>query len=179
DQGRGGIRMESEQGRGNAFHAYFPAMPERLPAIPELQASLIEPAAPAGSVPNRGTILVVEDEENIRHMVSSMLTSQGYRVLEAGGAREADYIHENHEGEIDVLLTDVIMPGRSGREIARDFRRLRPGIRIVFMSGYSDEGLLQGMESSHAVLLEKPFTASELLRKLAEAEEMAGAKAGI
>ncbi|HLP41754.1 MAG TPA: ATP-binding protein, partial [Fibrobacteria bacterium] len=89
DQGRGGIRVESEEGRGNAFHAYFPVMPDRIPAMPERQARLTETTAPSGSVPHRGTILVVDDEENIRHMVSSMLTSQGYRVLEAGGAREA------------------------------------------------------------------------------------------
>jgi CheY-like chemotaxis protein len=121
-------------------------------------------------------VLVVEDEEDVRHLVGSILRNHGYEVLEASGAREALHIHERHAGPIHVLLTDVIMPGKSGREVARELRRLRPGIRTIFMSGYTDDTLFQqSLEASQALFLGKPFTPSALLRKLAESAELAGA----
>jgi signal transduction histidine kinase/ActR/RegA family two-component response regulator len=177
DQARGGIRMTSDEpgtagGSGTVFYAYFPkAAQQDWEMRPDAEAPVPERR-------REETVLVVEDEENVRHLVGSVLGSKGYQVLEASGAREAMYIHENHPGPIHYLLTDVIMPGRSGRELARDLQRARPGIRTIFMSGYTDDVLLQqGLEASKALFLGKPFTPKDLLRKFAEAEDRVAAPA--
>jgi CheY-like chemotaxis protein len=121
----------------------------------------------------RETVLVVDDDESIRHLAASVLRSEGYEVLEASGAREAMFLHEQHRDSIHTLLTDVIMPGRSGRDLALELQRRRPGIRTVFMSGYTGDILLeQGLETSRALFLGKPFTPAGLLAKLAEARSM-------
>lgn len=113
------------------------------------------------------TILVVEDEENVRTLVRHVLEGEGYTVLEASGAREALYTHENHQGRIDLLLTDIILAGRSGREIAKDFMELRPGIHIIFMSGYIDDVLMRNeLEHSRAMFLPKPFSPVRLTQKV-------------
>jgi two-component system cell cycle sensor histidine kinase/response regulator CckA len=173
DQAKGGIRIRTEEGKGTVFLVYFPVSPAM-----DWDARLASPPAPS-SRRREETVLVVEDEENVRRMVGSVLRGQGYHVLEASGAREALFTHENHAGPIHVLLTDVIMPGRSGREVALELQRLRPGIRTIFMSGYTDDAMLrQGLEASRALFLGKPFTPSELLRKLAEAEVLTPSPAG-
>ena len=121
--------------------------------------------------------MVVDDEENVRHMAAVALRGEGYDVLEASGAREAMFLYEQHPGPISFLLTDVIMPGRTGRELALDLQRLHPGLRTIFMSGYTGDALLeQGLESSRALFLGKPFTPAQLVAKLAEAGALTEAR---
>ena len=110
------------------------------------------------------TVLMVEDEESVRKLVRIVLEEAGFNVLEASGAREALYTHENHSGGIDLLLTDIVLSGKSGREIAKEFLELRPGIRVIYMSGYTDDAVVRhGLVAEGARFLQKPFTPLALL----------------
>jgi signal transduction histidine kinase/CheY-like chemotaxis protein len=173
-QNKGGLKVVSDPGKGAAFYAYFRRTGEDWSAGP-----LPDPVeAPVARAPKE-TVLVVEDEENVRTLVRHVLEAQGYRVLEASGAREAMYMHENHEGGIDLLLTDIVLSGKSGREIAKEFAELRPGIRIIFMSGYTDDTVIRSeLEKTRALFMGKPFTPSQLLQKVRAALEGAEARAG-
>lgn len=117
------------------------------------------------------TVLVVEDEESVLALVRSVLEARGYAVLEASGAREAMYIHENHPGRIDLLLTDIVLSGKSGREIARDLTELRPELRVIFMSGYADALIRNELERNSAAFLRKPFSPAILLEAVRQALE--------
>ncbi|MEO7425315.1 MAG: response regulator [Fibrobacteria bacterium] len=113
------------------------------------------------------TILVVEDEDAVRMLVKTVLQSHGYVVLEASGAREATYIRENHPGTIELLLTDIVLSGRSGREIAKEFLEHIPGIRVIYMSGYTGDFAFQAeLEKSNAIFMDKPFSPDRLLRNV-------------
>jgi PAS domain S-box-containing protein len=112
------------------------------------------------------TVLLVEDEEIVRDPVGRMLTRHGYTVLTADGADEAMVIVSEHPGTIDLLLTDVVMPGRSGKELSVAVILLRPAIKVLFMSGYSKDVIgHQGVLEQGVNLIEKPFSAEDLLRK--------------
>ncbi|GEM_PF-6154153 len=169
-QNRGGIRIVSELDKGTACYVYF-----RKDAEDWTQS--VRPAEPTPAEAESGqgktrteTILVVEDEENVRKLVRHVLAAQGYTVLEASGAREAMYMHEHHPGPIHLLLTDIVLSGKSGREIAKEFLELRPGIRVVYMSGYTDDtGFRKELEKSNAQFLGKPFTPTRLLQKVRDA----------
>lgn len=116
---------------------------------------------------NRGseTILLVEDEESLRHIVIDLLTQLGYRVLGASCGKEALALAEKHIGKIDVLVTDVLLPEQKGPELANAIRGLRPGMKVIFVSGGvpSDSALTKG-----ATLLMKPFTVKMLSAKVRE-----------
>jgi two-component system, cell cycle sensor histidine kinase and response regulator CckA len=114
------------------------------------------------------TIVVAEDAAPIRKMVCAMLAQSGYRCLEAGDGREALTLVEAAPQAIDLLLTDVIMPNMGGVELARRVSRIEPNVRILFMSGYSDDPLVRSIERSPALFLAKPFTAPTLLDKVRE-----------
>jgi two-component system, cell cycle sensor histidine kinase and response regulator CckA len=117
------------------------------------------------------TIVVAEDAEPIRKMVCAMLGQAGYRCLEAGDGREAlDLITAAPEA-VDLLLTDVIMPHLGGIELSRRVARVKPDIRILFMSGFSDDPIVRSLERARAVFLAKPFTATLLLEKVRSALE--------
>jgi CheY-like chemotaxis protein len=154
EQNRGGLKVASEPGQGTSLYAYFPLCEEDWSGVPS------EPTAEGGESRPRETILVVEDEENVRSLVRHVLEGQGYVVLEASGAREAMYVHENHAGRIDLLLTDVMLPGKSGRELARELLEVRPATKIIFMSGYTEDSVIRTeLERSKAALfLGKPFS---------------------
>src|SRR6516225_3275592 len=116
---------------------------------------------------NRGseTILLVEDEESLRHIVIDLLTQLGYRVLGASGGKEALALAEKHSGKIDVLVTDVLLPELTGPELANVLRGIRPGMKVIFVSGgVASESTL----SSGATLLMKPFTVKMLSAKVRE-----------
>jgi len=166
--------VESKEEEGSAFHLYFQAG-TRKNGVPK-------PAADERPVPNperKETVLVVEDEDSVRRLVKLTLIGQGYRVLEASGERDALRIHEKYRGAVHVLLTDVVLPGKSGREIAKAIEALRPGIRIVFMSGYAEDPLFQqSIEKTGADFLAKPFTPSQLLTKVRHALEKTGSGSG-
>ena len=117
----------------------------------------------------RETILVVEDAEEIRRMVCGMLASQGYTCLSAGDGVDALEMIECGTDRVDLMLTDMIMPNMMGAELARRVARLKPEIRIVLMSGFSDDPLVRSFQRAPAVFLPKPFTASALCAKVRQA----------
>jgi two-component system, cell cycle sensor histidine kinase and response regulator CckA len=161
-QSQGFIGVESTPGAGTTFRIYLPHTTD--PAEPE-------PAAAARKAPPRGseTVLLVEDELTVRAVARVALTRQGYRVLEAAGGQEALSLTATGTGTIDLLLTDVVMPGMSGPELAERLTGRRPGLRVLYMSGYTDEAVVkEGRLARGAPLLVKPFTPEDLARKVRE-----------
>ena len=112
------------------------------------------------------TILVVEDGEAVRNLVCLMLVQNGYGVLEARDGREALRLCETHPEPIQLVLTDLVMPNMKGAELAERLRRARPGLRILLMSGYPDEPVVQRPGREPLALLPKPFTSVELVEKI-------------
>lgn len=112
------------------------------------------------------TILVVEDAESIRKMVCAMLGQAGYRCLEAGDGEEAYRLVHGAPRAVDLILTDVMMPKMGGPELARRVSQLRPDLRVLFMSGYSEDPVVRSLERSAPLFLAKPFTAGALLEKV-------------
>jgi CheY-like chemotaxis protein len=118
-------------------------------------------------VPPSETVLLVEDDERVRLFVTNVLKRNGYRVLEAHHAQGALEIAGRHVGAIDLLLTDVVMPGLNGRELAERLCAVQPGIRVLFMSGYSSDAILErGIRASEVQFIQKPFTIDALTAKV-------------
>jgi PAS domain S-box-containing protein len=159
-QSGGYITVDSEVGAGTTFRIYLP----RVNGTEELQSLEAKPAA---REPGSGTVLLVEDEDAVRSLVETILTSDGYKVLVADSPEEATGICRAFPGTIDVLLTDVVMPEMSGPELAERLLGLRSGLKVVYMSGYAGEHLdEQGVSAEGASLLQKPFTAAALEEKI-------------
>jgi len=162
-QAGGHISLYSEHGKGTTVKIYLPALPRgaRAPAPLPVKAEM-----PAGT----GTILVAEDEETVRALAARCLEKLGYGVLQAADGTEALLAAEGCAGRIDLLLSDVVMPGMSGKELAERLLRQRPETRIMFMSGYAS-GAVQTMEElpADALFLQKPFTPSALARRVRDA----------
>ena len=159
-QSGGSIYVYSEEGRGTTFKIYLPAATGTAEA-----ASSADPAAELGSE----TVMLVEDDESVRNLVRTMLETKGYNVLSAAGAAEAERICAAETGGVDLLLTDVVMPEVNGRVLAERLAALSPSMRILFMSGYSDEAVYRhGEISPNASFIEKPFTDRTLARKVRE-----------
>jgi two-component system cell cycle sensor histidine kinase/response regulator CckA len=156
-QAGGRIDVESAPGRGATFRIL-------LPVATGAHAAASNGTAP----PARGggeTVLLVEDDAGVRRFARKVLEDGGYAVLEAAGGAEAERFAAEHRGPIALLLTDVVMPDMDGRATADTVRSLRPDVRVVFMSGYSEDAVLRrGVASSTASFLPKPFTADRLLR---------------
>ncbi len=112
------------------------------------------------------TILVVEDGDAVRSLVCRMLVQNGYRVLEARDGRDALHLCELHPETIQLVLTDVVMPNMSGGELASRLARLRPDLRVLFMSGYTAEPVVQRLERESVAFLQKPFTSIALAEKI-------------
>jgi CheY-like chemotaxis protein len=132
-----------------------------------------EEREPAGTEPavrtGTETILLVEDETGVRQLVREMLQRLGYKILEASNGPEAIRIFERHQGFIDLLLTDVIMPQVSGRELAERLKGVRPSLKVLYISGYTDDMLAHhGVLESNVFLLQKPFAPDDLAKKLRE-----------
>jgi two-component system cell cycle sensor histidine kinase/response regulator CckA len=169
-QSGGFISVYSEPMHGTSFKIYFPRCDEAPLAneVPEMAV------LPGGAE----TVLVVEDQPAVRTIVCRMLKQQGYRVLEAPGGEEAVEIASHHRGCISLLLTDVIMPKMSGRELADKMERLVPGIRTLFVSGYTDDAIVhQGVLEEHMQFLQKPFTRDALIRKVRDVLDSTAAAA--
>ncbi|MGA2131830.1 MAG: response regulator [Bryobacteraceae bacterium] len=114
----------------------------------------------------RETILVVEDGDAVRNLVCRMLVQNGYRVLEARDGRDALRLCESHPDSIELVLTDLVMPHMPGAELAERLRKLRPALRVLLMSGYTDEPLLQRLGRDCLDFLPKPFTSLDLVDKV-------------
>jgi PAS domain S-box-containing protein len=126
------------------------------------------------SSPGTETILLTEDEEGVRRLAREILSGNGYKVLEAGNGREALLLSEGHRGGIHLLLTDVMMPKMGGRELVERIRLQRPDLRILYMSGYTDDAILRhGVMENGIPFLQKPFTAEGLARKVREVLDVA------
>ncbi|MGB0035543.1 MAG: PAS domain S-box protein [Candidatus Acidiferrales bacterium] len=163
-QSGGYIWVYSEPGRGTSFKIY-------LPRIEEEQTQSGRDHRPDSHELPRGseTILLVEDEKGVRELTREYLQTSGYTVIEAENGTNALELAAQHKGEIQLLMTDVVMPGISGRELADRISRMRPGIKILYMSGYTDQSVVHhGILETDAILLQKPFTLTTLASKLRE-----------
>ena len=161
------LTVKSEPGSGTTFTIYLPAVDE-----PGLAPSHAAEHAPIHR--DRKTVLMVEDEAAVRHVVQLMLERMGMHVLAALDAQDALRVIQMHAGPIDLLLTDVIMPGLNGRQLAERVQALRPTIRTVYMSGYTDDAVVQQVvRHSDALYLQKPFDAEALSRTLRQALDAA------
>jgi two-component system cell cycle sensor histidine kinase/response regulator CckA len=161
-QSHGAIWVYSEPGEGTSFKIYLPrAEGLPMPAPPPRLASR-RPASAA-------TVLVVEDAEPVRQALKRILARQGYRVLEAGHGAEALEICRQHQGSIALMITDIIMPGMGARELANRAVAMRPDLRVLYMSGYTDDAIVHdGVLDPGTPFLEKPFTAEGVLSKIDE-----------
>jgi CheY-like chemotaxis protein len=157
----GTIALESEPGHGTTLDIHLPAtVPEATPA------PVIDPGTPPPRSSNGETVLVVEDEEAVRDIVCRILAKAGYRVRQAASPRQAIELYQDGAG-VDALLSDVIMPGMSGTQLAAELRRVRPDLPVLFMSGYTSGTAPGGQElPPDAPLIRKPFAAATLLHEL-------------
>ncbi len=160
EQLSGFIEARSEPDRGAVFDIY----------LPEEDRSVVSTPAPCLAAPSRGgseTVLLVEDEPQVRELVLSVLRARGYHVLCADDGGEALRVEEGHAGRIHLLLTDVVMPGMSGRELAAHMTALRPEMKVLFMSGYTDAAVMRhGVVAPGSAFLQKPFALEDLLQRV-------------
>ena len=161
-QNEGWIDARSEQGKGATFSVYLPRIDAPAPAA-------VATHAVAAPVRGSETILVVEDHDDVRQMIIASLESCGFHVLHAPNGREALELAAGYEGTIDLLVTDVIMPGITGKALADQLTPLRPGIKVLFVSGYSGEVIAhRGVLDAGVAYLPKPFTPAILAAKVRE-----------
>ncbi len=161
-QSGGNISVYSELGHGTTFKVYLP----ELAAAPQnVEATVVEAAIPGGSE----TVLLVEDEDVVRGLAQKILEQSGYKVLAASRGAEAIRFCLQRTEPIHLLLTDVVMPETSGKEVADRATELLPDLRVLFMSGYTDEAIVHhGVLDSNVEFIQKPFTPAALVRKVRE-----------
>ncbi len=167
-QSGGCIWLYSEPGRGTTFKIYLPRADEELVA---------ESVGKTRPLPSKGTetLLLVEDEDVVRFLTREILLRQGYTVLEASRGDEAIRICSRHTGPIQLMVTDVVMPGMSGPQLARALQSIRPDMKVLYVSGYTDDAIVHhGILSSGLAFLQKPFTPEALARKVREVLEKEG-----
>lgn len=162
-QSRGWIDVESEPGEGSVFTLGIPAFQGAVED--EAGGTVGDEARVDGA---GGTVLVVEDDAPVRSLVRRTLVKRGYRVLDAADPAEAMEILEESEGAVDLLLTDIVMPGMNGKELVRRVRQRFPGVGVLLMSGYDGEAVETGGADLPGRLLQKPFSPEELSRAIAE-----------
>ena len=161
EQSGGCVEAASELGRGTTFRIY-------LPRLADAPADSGEPEA-AAAMGGKETVLVVEDQAEVREYAAASLVAYGYRVMEAANAEEALMLCEREGERIDLILTDVVMPGLSGRELADRLKKLRPGIKVLFMSGYTDDTMVHhGVLRKETEFIQKPFGPDQLAVKVRE-----------
>ncbi len=161
-QSGGHIGLESDLGRGTTFKIYLPMIEDT-----SVQASAEQPAAP----PPRGqeTLLLVEDEPSLRKITRIILESCGYTVLEAQDGQTALRVAQQHPSPIDLLVTDVVMPKLNGHQLAQELAQTRPGMKVLYLSGYTDDAIIRyGVMHTDTPFLPKPFTPDSIAQKIRE-----------
>jgi CheY-like chemotaxis protein len=158
-QSGGYIWVQSEPGHGTCFTIYLPRVQQA--AVPEI-------ASPSETRPRGNeTILVAEDEQALRDAMCDYLRTLGYTVLAASDGPHALTLAAGHEGPIDLLISDVVMPRMSGRELSEALTHLRPTLRTIFMSGYTDDAVLRhGVKKIGAAFIQKPFSLGTLAHEV-------------
>jgi two-component system, cell cycle sensor histidine kinase and response regulator CckA len=159
-QSGGSVEFESAPGRGTTFRIYLPRVEETVPASP---SSVDASKAPRGTE----TLLLVDDDAGVRGLVRLALQTFGYQVLDAADGAAALRVSVAHQAPIQLLVTDVVMPGMSGRELADRLTALRPGLKVLYLSGYTDDAIVRnGVATSGIAFLAKPLTPGMLARKV-------------
>ncbi|HEY6369283.1 MAG TPA: PAS domain S-box protein [Candidatus Sulfotelmatobacter sp.] len=160
-QSGGYVMVQSEEHRGTTFHIYLP----RVDGVAEKHAAPVTRAAMGGTE----TVLLVEDEDSVRQLVRDTLAAKGYRVVEAENGEAGMAAAAQHEGKINLVITDVVMPGMGGRELVKQLVQLRPGTKVLYLSGYTEDAIIsEGTIERGAAFLQKPFTLQNLSRKVRE-----------
>jgi signal transduction histidine kinase len=168
-QNHGGIAVDTAPGRGSTFCVYFPAVPAdvQVPARHTAQRGTL-------ALVTNATILLVEDEDPLRAVVARMLGQAGYRVLDARSPAEACQLFEKHQNDIALLLTDVIMPEMNGPALAQRLVAIRPELRVLFVSGYTEEVPVLNAPGNKSQFLAKPFSSATLIAAVADLLEAGG-----
>lgn len=162
EEGGGFITVTSAPGQGSMFRIYLPAVGVRAVAASSQRKESVLPRG-------RETILLVEDEEAVRAVTRKILLQAGYHVVEAASGLEALKLSESFQGKIDLLMTDVVMPGLGGRELVEKLNQRRTGLKVLFLSGYTADALFRDdVHQADIAFLQKPFTLSSLTRKVRE-----------
>jgi two-component system, cell cycle sensor histidine kinase and response regulator CckA len=152
------IELASQVGTGTTFTIHFPAIEDPMPA---------RPAAATFALTGAGTILLVEDEEGVRKLARMILERNGYTVVEAANGEEALRLLERHESRLDLLVTDVVMPGIDGGEVAAAVKRRFPAAKVLYLSGYTSDAVVRyGIQHHEVAFLQKPFSATSLAAKV-------------
>jgi two-component system cell cycle sensor histidine kinase/response regulator CckA len=161
-QSGGYVFVQSELGRGTVFTIYFPRTDEPSESLGPAPASL-------ATIGGTETILLVEDEDSVRQLVRETLESRGYRVLESTNGRDALTLAAGHPDPIDLVITDVVMPGLNGHELVQQLQPARPGLKVLYLSGYAQDAFpATAAADSQKTFLQKPFTLQSLTRKVRE-----------
>jgi len=158
-QSGGYVMVQSELGRGSTFRIY-------LPQVEGTAEKSVTPVARTASGGNE-TVLLVEDEESVRQLVRDTLELKGYKVIEAENGEAGLRMAASHEGTIDLLISDVVMPGMGGRQMAAELAKGRPQMKVLYLSGYTEDAILsEGTIERGTAFLQKPFTLQNLSRKV-------------
>jgi CheY-like chemotaxis protein len=162
-QSGGNIWVYSEPGKGATFKIYLPRVDEPLGEVVRDRAA--EGGIPRGSE----TILIVEDDDDVREVAVQILRTQGYRVLETSNGSDALQHSEHEAGPIHLMVTDVVMPGMNGPDLAKRLNPLHPEMRVLYVSGYTDDAIVHhGVLEEGVNYIQKPFTVEGLARKVRE-----------
>jgi CheY-like chemotaxis protein len=165
-QSGGCVSVLSKLGEGTTIQIYLPLY---LPRAEETIEVAEKPTAIPKSLQGNETILVVEDDDAVRRMTRMFLEINGYIVVEARNAADAIELMECHKGSIEMVLTDVVMPGMKGRELAERLEKLRSGLKVLYMSAYTEDAAINsGILGPGSAFIEKPFNADELTCKVRE-----------
>jgi CheY-like chemotaxis protein len=162
-QSNGHIQVYSERGIGTTIKVYLPAVEAPVEVLP------LSSAEASARMIRGETLLLIEDETLVRELTHEILTGQGYRVLDAGSGEEAIRVFEAHPGPIQLVVTDVIMPGMNGREVYERMAQLRPDLKVLYMSGYTQSAIVhRGVLEPGTAFVQKPFTIPGFLERVRE-----------